>query len=223
MRDTSTLLPSARLQTPGRQAFSSGGGGTFYAAPPQVRKSLRLRYGAVTSENGTPGDGSTGRGTGPAPRRAAKRQPAGTLSPTRAAAQPRTGQAASADRERGAGLATEPETRPAAGDGTGPAAAASGLTAAGTRPTEAGPAARPKTTAASSGSGATAGTQAGKTPAARSANAAASPRANPAASRARTKAGADASAPAPGAAPDTQPLSAPPPPTAADPGPDRAA
>ena len=109
-------------------------GRTFFASPPRVRKSLRLRYGAVTSENGTPGDGSTGRGTGPAPRRAAKRQPAGTLSQPRAADRPRAAKAASADRDQGSALATEPAARSAAADAVGPAATAAGLPAAGARP-----------------------------------------------------------------------------------------
>ena len=121
MRDTSTLLPSAGRLSRSRGAVASRGGGRFCASPPQVRKSLRLRYGAVTSENGTPGDGSTGRGTGPAPRRAAKRQPAGTLGQARAAARPRAAKAASAGRDQGNALARESEVRPAVADGTGPA------------------------------------------------------------------------------------------------------
>ena len=135
MRDTSTLLPSAGRLSRSRQAVASRGGGRFCASPPQVRKSLRLRYGAVTSENGTPGDGSTGRGTGPAPRRTAKRQPAGTLSQARAAGRPRAAKTAAADRDQGNAVASESAVRPAAADGTGPAASASGPPAAGPRPT----------------------------------------------------------------------------------------
>jgi len=199
----------------------SRGGRTFYASPPQVRKCLRLRYGAVTSENGTPGDGSTGRGTGPAPRRAAKRQPAGTLSQTRAASRPRAAKAVSAEHDGDSALTAASENRPTATDETGPAATASGLTAAGTRPTGAGPGARSKTTAATSRSGATAGTRAKKTPAARSGSTPATPRAKTAASRARTKAAASAVASA--AVPDPQSPGEPPPTTPATPGANTAA
>ena len=176
MRDTSTLLPSAGRLSRSRRAVAFRGGGRFCASPPQVRKSLRLRYGAVTSENGTPGDGSTGRGTGPAPRRTAKRQPAGTLSQARAAARPRAAKTAPADRDQGNAVASESEVRPAAADGTDPAASASGPPAAGPRPTAPGPGARSKTaaatsrsgTGATSGSGTTGSARSKATPAARS-------------------------------------------------------
>jgi Methyltransferase domain len=225
MRDVSTLLPFAGGSPGPGYPLPLEGTRTFYVSLPEVRKSLRLRYGAVTSENGTPGDGSAGRGTGPAPGRAAKRQPAGTPSQTRAAGRPRAAEeAASADRDQGSALATESQGQPAVADRTGTAATAAVLPAAGTRPTEFRPGAPPKTTAPTSRSAAAASTRSGTTASARPkatparpGSKAASTRAKtpPSGAPAKTEAGADASAAAPGAAPDTEAASAVPPATAA--------
>src|SRR5580692_3102072 len=82
MRDTLHLIAFRGRAVPLWRAVAAPGGQTFSASLPQVRKSLRLRYGAVTSEYGIPGDDSTGKGTDPAPGRAARRQSASTLAQT---------------------------------------------------------------------------------------------------------------------------------------------
>src|SRR6516165_8479295 len=145
MRDTSSLLPYDRRLSQSREEVFRAVRRTFCGSPPQIRKTLRLRYGPVTSENGIPGESSTGGGTGPAPRRAARRQRADAVR------QPRTGnrqRTARTDSGQGDKPAVEPAGPAAAADGAGPASsnatAAARSSTAGARKTRAASAAPAK-------------------------------------------------------------------------------
>src|SRR6516162_7705564 len=82
---------------------------TFSAALPQVRKSHGLRYGAVTAENGVPGENSAGAGTGSASRRAARRSPAGSVGQPRSGTRPRAAKAGTPGSGQAGAIATEPD------------------------------------------------------------------------------------------------------------------